>query len=125
MAEQTPLSARIHELAAGRGSYRADAYFFVLEALERALETLGERRHVTGGELLDGVRLLARERFGPLAKDVLNAWGVHATLDIGHVVFHLVEAGLLRKTPEDSLQDFRDVFDFHEAFEVGYFGERT
>ena len=56
-------------------------------------------------------------RFGPLAKDVLNFWGVRATEDFGNIVFNLVEAGLLLKTKEDSLADFIDVYDFDAAFE--------
>lgn len=123
MTEQTSLDMRISVIADTYGRYRAEAYRFVLEALESALIGVGRRRNVTGGELLDGIRLLARERFGPMAKEVFNAWGVRTTLDFGQIVFHLVDANLLRKTPEDSLADFIDKFDFQKAFEENYFGD--
>ncbi len=121
MPERSATLARIQEIAAEKGRYRPEAYVFVLEALERTLADIGERRHVSGEELLGGLRALARERFGLMAKDVLNSWGLRETLDFGHVVFHLVDADLLRKTAEDSLSDFADRFDFHRAFEASYF----
>jgi uncharacterized repeat protein (TIGR04138 family) len=115
------LLASIELIADRKGHYHAEAYVFVLQSLERVLTGLQQRRHISGEELLDGIREHATERFGPMAKDVLNSWRVHSTLDIGHVVFHLVEAGLLSKTRQDSLSDFIDRYDFAEVFEDGYF----
>jgi uncharacterized repeat protein (TIGR04138 family) len=125
MPDRSGSTTRIQEIASEKGRYRPEAYQFVLDALERTLSGLGERRHVTGEELLGGIRALAQERFGLLAKDVLNAWGLRETLDFGHVVFHMVEADLLRKTEEDSLSDFADRFDFQRVFEENYFDERS
>jgi uncharacterized repeat protein (TIGR04138 family) len=125
MPDRSGSVTRIQEIAAEKGRYRPEAYLFVLDALERTLKDLDERRHVSGEELLGGIRALAHERFGLLAKDVLNAWGLRETLDFGHVVFHLVEADLLRKTDEDSLSDFADRFDFQRVFEERYFDERS
>jgi uncharacterized repeat protein (TIGR04138 family) len=115
------LMATIETIAAREGDFRPDAYLFVLESLERVLTDLDRRRHISGEELLEGIKDHARERFGPMAKDVLNAWGVHNTLDFGRIVFQLVEAGLLTKTPDDSLSDFIDKYDFTQVFEVDYF----
>ncbi len=125
MTEQGQLLQKLQALAGSRGKYRAEAYLFVLNALERAYELADRRGHVTGPELLEGIRRLGREHFGPLARDVFNAWGVSTTLDFGHVVFHLVEAGLLQKTPEDTLADFADRYDFQQVFEDGYFSSRS
>lgn len=122
MSEEVELSGRIEAVALAGGRYRAEAYHFVWEGLGRTLALSGELRHVSGAELLAGIRELARERFGPMAKDVLNAWGVAATIDFGHIVFDLVDADLLRKTPEDSLADFESRFDFQRVFEDDYFG---
>ena len=66
------------------------------------------------------MRILALERFGPMARIVLGHWGIHATEDVGDVVFALVEQGILIKRDEDSLNDFAGVFDFEEAFELNY-----
>ena len=116
MADTTDMLRKLEELAERRGVFRAEAYVFVLEALEMAVEAQDEPGHVSGEDLLDRIRLLGRERYGALAGDVFNAWGVRGTVDFGRVVFHLVDAGLLRKRDEDTLADFIDKFDFREAF---------
>ena len=100
--------------------FHAKAYFFVLAALHSVLQRLGEPRHISGRELVMGVRDLALERYGPMARSVLAHWGIHATDDVGRVVFALVEQGLLVKQDEDRLEDFTGVFDFEEAFELNY-----
>jgi len=73
-----------------------------------------------GGELLDGMCDLALERFGYMAPTVLEHWGLRATEDFGNIVFNLVETGLLGKSPQDSLEDFRDVFDLREELRRRY-----
>ena len=83
--------------------YGAKAYAFVYEAVERAID---ERRgDVTGGELLETVRDVALERFGPMAKLVLEEWGVRRTEDVGRVVYDLIEAGILCENEGDSQDD--------------------
>jgi uncharacterized repeat protein (TIGR04138 family) len=96
--------------------YQETAYVFVLSALHHVIEHLPEPRHITGRELAEGVRDLAISRFGPMAREVLEHWGVTRTGDVGELVFALVEAGILIKQDEDELSDFEDVFDFDEAF---------
>ena len=100
--------------------YRRESYRFVMAALQHTVENLGERRHVTGHELLKGIRELGRERFGMMAPTVFKAWGVNDTEDFGRVVFNLVESGVLSRRDEDSLEDFRDGFDFATSFEPEY-----
>jgi uncharacterized repeat protein (TIGR04138 family) len=108
--------AAIAQLAEREGRYGERAYVFVLRALDRAVKRLPERRHLSGRELLDAIRDLATDLYGPTAPLVLEHWGIRTTLDFGHIVFSLVDAGVLTKTEEDSLEDFRDVFDFTEEF---------
>ena len=96
------------------------AYVFVLAALHSVIHQLSEPRHISGRELAEGVRGLAIERFGPLARTVLEHWGIHATEDLGGVVFALVEQGILTKQDDDRPEDFVDVYDFQEAFELNY-----
>ena len=124
MQETMDLMLSIRNLAERRGVFRSEAYFFVLEALENAMASMDERGHITGEDLLDWIRDLGQERFGIMAGDVFNAWGVKATIDFGRIVFHLVEAGLLRKRDEDSLSDFIDKFDFQDAFALKVFEGR-
>ena len=105
---------------AKHGQYKFEAYGFVMAALHHVVSRLAKPRHITGPELLEGIREYALEQFGPLARTVLNYWGIKKTDDFGHIVFALVEAGILRKQPEDKLEDFSNVYDFKEAFDKGY-----
>ena len=73
-------------------------------------------RHVTGQELLTGLRHFALDQFGPMAKTVLDYWGIRRCEDFGELVFNMVDKGILGKTAEDSRADFRNGFDFDEAF---------
>jgi uncharacterized repeat protein (TIGR04138 family) len=129
-------------IIAGDPRYSIDAYAFVLEALSHARhqklkgqtrerdkadtpEPDRQRRrpgsrpkkprvsgHVTGRKLCETVRKLALRQYGLLAATVLNHWGVRSTSDIGDIVYNLIAAGDLEKTPSDSRSDFDDVFDF-------------
>ncbi len=124
MTAHKDLVHTIRRLAEYRGVYRPEAYFFVLESLENAMEAREERGHISGEGLLAWIRKLGRERYGVMAGDVFNAWGVNNTTDFGRIVFHLVDAGLLKKREQDSLSDFIDKFDFQEAFALKVFQER-
>lgn len=101
--------------------YHREAYLFLREALDHTQKQSiegkkKEPRHVTGQELLAGLRRYALSQFGPMAKIVLNEWGIHTCQDFGEVVFNMVDHGLLSKTENDSRDDFKDGFDFDEAF---------
>ena len=96
------------------------AYLFVLAALEHCQTTLSERRHITGRELAESCRALALDRYGVMARMVLEHWGVRCTADVGDIVFTLVDTGLLLSQPNDSRDDFVGVFDFEDAFERDY-----
>ncbi|MBM4184676.1 MAG: hypothetical protein FJ207_10780 [Gemmatimonadetes bacterium] len=100
--------------------FHPHSYIFVLQALHHVIHSLEAPRHVTGKELAGGVRELALERFGPIARTVLQHWGIHDTDDVGRVVFAMVEQGILIKQEEDQLEDFTGVFDFEEAFDLNY-----
>ncbi|MBN2703116.1 MAG: hypothetical protein JXR23_02800 [Pontiellaceae bacterium] len=96
--------------------YTADAYLFVQEGLEYTVNKLKRPRHVSGQELLDGIRKFALNQYGPVTKRVLTEWGINECLDIGNIVFNLVHHGLLGKTEKDSIEDFMEGYDFNEAF---------
>lgn len=96
------------------------AYLFVLAGLEYCQQRLPDRRHLTGRELAVGCRDLALERYGVLARVVLEHWGLRSSADLGDIVFTLVELGLLVSQPNDSKEDFADVFDFTDAFDRNY-----
>lgn len=116
----SPTADVLGRLALRNPRYAEAAYLFVLEALHHRLLQLEHPRHLTGAELAESVRDLALERFGPLARTVLQHWGIHSTSDMGNVVFLLVESGVLIKEPTDTPEDFEDLFSFEEAFETSY-----
>jgi uncharacterized repeat protein (TIGR04138 family) len=110
----------VEDLAERAGRFRPEAYFFVLRSLEFTRRRLQREGHVSGQELAEGARDLALEEFGPMALEVVRHWGLRETIDLGRIVYDLIEADLLRKTEEDSLDDFAEVYDFQQAFEQGY-----
>lgn len=101
-------------------AYQDTAYLFVLAGLHYTLERLGEARHITGRELAEGCRDLALERYGLMARSVLEHWGIRTTRDFGQIVFALVECGVLVKQDDDNIDDFEGVFCFTDAFETRY-----
>jgi uncharacterized repeat protein (TIGR04138 family) len=101
--------------------FARDAYVFVREALDftqklAGKEARGTIRHVSGQELLDGIRQFALQQFGPMAVTVFEEWGVKSCRDFGEIVFNMVEIGLLAKTERDSRDDFQNGYDFTDAF---------
>jgi uncharacterized repeat protein (TIGR04138 family) len=100
--------------------YHETAYIFILSALHFTIERLSEPRHISGRELAEGCRDLAIDRWGLMARSVLEFWGIRSTRDLGAIVFALVECGVLVKREDDSLDDFERVFDFRTAFERDY-----
>jgi uncharacterized repeat protein (TIGR04138 family) len=110
----------LDRLRAQNPRFQDMAYVFVLRALHHVLQGLGEPRHISGRELAGGVRELALEQYGPMARTVLEHWGIHETGDVGDIVFALVEAGILIKQDEDTREDFEGVYDFDEAFRSPY-----
>lgn len=116
----------IRELAHEDGRYRPEAFVFLLECLEPAVRLAGRAgaqggdRHISGQELVAGLRFEAQRLFGPLAAEVWRSWGVTSTLDWGHIVFLMVDAGMLSRREGDSLDDFREDFDFERVFVEEY-----
>lgn len=118
-----------HQLAKDAGGYSPQVFEFVRDGLQHASEMtlrghqtdiLGDdSHHVSGQELCFGLRDLAIRRYGPLARTVLGHWNVHSTDDFGKIVFALIDVGILRKTDEDSPEDFVSVYEFDEAFAEG------
>lgn len=101
--------------------YQRDAYLFVKDALDYTQklvvkENKGELRHVSGQELLSGIRDYALTQFGPMTNMVFEEWGIKRCEDFGEIVFNMVEIGLLGKTDKDSREDFANGYDFDDAF---------
>ena len=111
----------LDQILATDSRFHRDAYLFMREALDFTQkivgrENLGKVRHVTGQELLDGLRQYALQQFGPMTATVFEEWGIRSCRDFGEIVFNMVENGLLAKTEKDSREDFQDGYDFTDAF---------
>ena len=112
----------LDKITAKDARYTREAYVFVREALDHTQKTVTKPakddgpRHVTGQELLGGIRDFALQQYGPMTLTVLNEWGIRACEDFGEIVFNMVENSLLAKTDKDSRDDFKGGYDFEQAF---------
>jgi uncharacterized repeat protein (TIGR04138 family) len=115
--------------------YAREAYHFVREALDHTqrtvhksegIERATESRHVTGRQLLEGLRDCALRQFGPMAYHVLHAWGIHRSEDVGEIVFNLVEhsQGMFHKTEQDNREAFQDAYDFQTVFQQPFLPDK-
>lgn len=119
----------LEQILASDTRYHAEAYAFLRDALESTLKRRKKARkdspstHVNAAELLEGFRLHALQECGPMAVTVLDYWGVRSCEDVGNLVFNLVNAGAFGKTDEDTIENFRQGYDFREAFVVPFLPE--
>jgi uncharacterized repeat protein (TIGR04138 family) len=126
--ETQPVKA-LEQVVEDVGLYSIEAYDFVQRGLQyTVLQIHGDvkdpkaNRHVSGRELSDGLREFALMQWGRLARAVLRRWGLIRTDDFGRIVFALVDGGYMTKTDEDTLEDFRNVYDFvtlEEEYRIG------
>ena len=126
-----PPGKSLSQLVDELGVYPLEAFEFVQQGLGQTASRVhgalagkprspGRDRHVTGQQLAEGLRDYALLQWGYLARTVLGRWGIRYTFDFGRIVFALVDNGFLRKTENDSIEDFRNVYDFQTAFETQY-----
>jgi uncharacterized repeat protein (TIGR04138 family) len=111
----------LDSIVAADPRYSRDAYVFLRDSLDFTTKQQKKIkgapvRHVAGPELLEGVRQYALKEFGPMVATVFSYWGLRSTEDIGHMVFNLIGAGIFGKTEEDSIEDFKNVYDFDQVF---------
>jgi len=119
----------VEKIIAQDPRFARDAYHFIRESLDFtqkliSKENRGAIRHVSGQELLDGLRQFALQQYGQMAVTVLEEWGVHNCRDFGDIVFNMVENSLLAKTEKDSREDFQQGYDFTDAFRKPFWPQR-
>lgn len=119
------LESKLEVLVQGDRRFTLEAFQFVFESLDFVLAHPGCRksgtsRHITVRELLEGMRRMGLEQFGPLARCVFESWGVFSTADFGEIVFSLIEHDLLHQGESDRKEDFVNAFDFRAEFDEGY-----
>jgi uncharacterized repeat protein (TIGR04138 family) len=109
-------------LLARDSRYAREAYVFVQMAMDyyRTKHTKKDVRHVTGGELLQGIRELALDQFGPLASLVLNHWGLFRGEDVGEIVYAFIDLEMMNKSDDDHKEDFAKVIKFDDSMTQDY-----
>ena len=120
----------LDSIVASDPRYHRDAYVFLRDSLDFTTKQQKKIkgatvRHVSGPELLEGVRQYALKEFGPMVMTVFDNWGIHSCEDIGNMVFNLIDAGIFGKTQEDSIEDFKNVYEFEEAFVKPFAPEKS
>jgi uncharacterized repeat protein (TIGR04138 family) len=118
----------LEQILAKDERFHRDAYLFMREALDFTQKLVGREnqgkvRHVTGQELLDGLRQYALQQFGPMSATVFEEWGIRNCQNFGEIVFNMVEIGLLAKTEKDTRDDFQTGYDFTAAFRKPFWPE--
>ena len=118
----------VEQILATDSRFHRDAYLFMREALDFTQKLVGREnqgkvRHVTGQELLDGLRQYALQQFGPMTTTVFEEWGIRTCQNFGEIVFNMVEIGLLAKTDKDTRDDFQNGYDFTDAFRKPFWPE--
>ena len=125
--DQSKFETALDAVIANNPRYDRSAYLFLRDALDYTLKerkkATGQSGHVSGQQLLDGIRRYALKQFGPMVPTVFEYWGIQGTEDFGHMVFGLVSVGIFGKTERDSIADFQDVYSFHEAFVAPFLPE--
>lgn len=119
----------LDQILATDSRFHRDAYLFMREALDFTQKNVGREnagkvRHVTGQELLNGLRQYSLQQFGPMTITVFEEWGVNNCKDFGEIVFNMVEIGLLAKTDKDTRDDFQNGYDFTDAFRKPFWPEK-
>jgi uncharacterized repeat protein (TIGR04138 family) len=115
-------SEAVDNITARDTRYDSEAYAFVRDALDFTIKLRKknskdeEQRHVSGQELLEGVRQYALKEFGPMVVTVFTYWGIHKCEDVGDIVFNLINEGIFGKSDHDCIGDFKNGFSFKEAF---------
>lgn len=126
--QKTGFTEALDQVVAADPRYDREAYLFLQDALDFTMKSRKKQksdlsRHVTGQELLEGIRVFALREYGPMVPLVFETWGISRCEDFGEMVFNLIRAGIFGKTDTDTVDDFRGGYDFQEAFVKPYLPE--
>ncbi len=125
MSTNENILQKMTEISQRDQRYPREALLFVLNGIQWSFVELGQRRHLSGQEFTEMLVAYARQEFGGLAHTVFQEWGIFSTSDLGEIVYLLIEAGLMTKQEEDSIEDFDNVLDLEEALRAPEFSPRV
>ena len=126
--QKTGFTEALEQVVAADPRFDREAYLFLQDALDFTMKSRKKQktelsRHVTGQELLEGIRAFALREYGPMVLTVFETWGIRQCDDFGEMVFNLIRIGIFGKTDTDTIEDFRNGYDFVEAFEKPFLPE--
>jgi uncharacterized repeat protein (TIGR04138 family) len=101
--------------------YDSRAYDLVVHAVTTAVEQkakadTGPVKHASAEDVMMTFREIVLDSYGPMSMTVLNDFGIHSTEDIGEIMKNLCSAKFIKKSENDSFEDFVGGFNFMEAF---------
>lgn len=105
----TSFEDALNELTRKHKEFTREAYYFMREAIDYAAEQLNKETsqpNLSAKELYLGACSYALEEYGPMARKVLESWGIYTNRDFSDVVYNLIEAGVFGKQKDDSPSDF-------------------
>ena len=118
----TKIDSTIENICANDIRYHENAYHNIFNALSYCDTVMNTEKNLAAKELAIGYRDVTLSKYGPLALEVLNHWGIYSTQDIGNIVFNLVNANLLGRSQGDKIEDFNNLFDLTEEMKSLYLG---
>ncbi len=86
--------------------YSPEAYYLLDRAMEFACQEFALEGHLCAEQVYLCYCKLAQMEYGPLAREVLEHWGVRTPSDLGAIVYHLIETQLFKKRDGESQRDF-------------------
>ncbi len=119
MQSQISFGEAIHLSLEKDPRYHPAAYELVRDALHHACSKFrdgADDKHVSGQELLEGFREHVIREYGPMSSTILDEWGLTCGLDVGHIVYNLIDVGYFGRNEGDSLADFEGGYTFATAF---------
>ncbi len=95
-------------IVSGRDTrFKPESYGFILASLDFHRSKMDQDGHLEAEELIASVIELALLKFGPMAESVFKHWGVNESIDVGSIVYNLIDLDILSKTEEDTHEQFK------------------
>ena len=111
------MKKNLEQISMADGRYCASALQFVYDGLQYTVEKQsGEPGHINGQVLCQGLKDMAIEKWGRLAMLVLISWNITCTRDFGEIVYLMIRNKWMSTRPNDSREDFDNVYDFKTVF---------
>ena len=116
---ESPLLNDVYEefIQSGKDTrYKPEAYGFILASLDFQRAESATEEHIKANILVSAVVKLSKIKFGPLAYEVLNNWGIKSSDDIGSIVYNLIDMKVLSKSEDDTISEFFSLKEFDDIY---------